>query len=129
MTKFLFAIFLLMPVFAWAKPNPADYPITVHVTSSRLVMECHSVLGIGRTLCSQQLYLSATINGKKFGLKAAGDDYQYILRLADYNAKMIPDGPPYPDDYAPREYEYRQQYEFLFSDGKTRKFSIVSEGE
>lgn len=86
-------------------------------------------MGIGRTLCSQALYLKVTIDGKKYGFKAAGDDYEFMLRLGDYKAKMIPDGPPYADDYAPREYEYRQQYEFLFSDGKTRKFTVVEESE
>jgi hypothetical protein len=127
MKKVLFTILFLVPALAWGKPHPEDYPIAVHVQSSRLVMECHSVLAMGRTLCSQSLYLNVLIGPKAFGFKAAGDDYEYVLRPGDYNAKMLTDDPDM--DNPPGAYEYRQRYEFLFPDGKTRKFSVVSESE
>jgi hypothetical protein len=128
MKKVLFAILFLAPALAWAKPHPEDYPIVVHVQSSRLVMECRSVLTMGRTLCTQNLYLNVQIGGKAFGFKAAGDDYQYVLHTGDYKAKMLNDDPADPDN-PPGAYEYRLKYEFLFPDGKTRKFAVVSESE
>ena len=127
MKKVLITILFLAPAFAWGKPHPEDYPIAVHVQSSRLVMECHSVLAMGRTLCNQSLYLNVKIGQKAFDFKAAGDDYEYVLRPGDYNAKTLTDDPD--KDNPPGAYEYRQRYEFLFPDGKTRKFSVVSESE
>ena len=90
-------------------------------------MECRSVLTLGRTLCSQSLYLNVLIGGKAFGFKAAGDEYEYVLHAGDYKAKTLTDDPD--KDNPPGAYEYRLKYEFLFPDGKTRKFSVVSESE
>ena len=125
MKKALFAILFMLPALAWAKPKPADYTLTVHVQSSRLVQEC-SDWGLGRTACGRSLYLNVVIDGKKYELYGGGDDY--LLRLGDYKAKLLPDDSSTSDN-PPPAYEYRPSYEFLFPDGKTRKFSVVSESE
>jgi hypothetical protein len=51
-----------------------------------------------------------------------------LLRIGDYKAKLLPeeqrDG-----DIPLGSYEYRRRYEFLFPDGRTRKYTVVGESE
>lgn len=124
MKKAIFAILLMVPVLAWAKPKPADYTLTVHVQSSRMVLACDMFLDhVG---CGKSLHLNVVIDGKKYELDAG--DYDYLLRLGDYKAKLLPDDSS-DGENPPAAYEYRRKYEFLFPDGKTRKFSVVGESE
>lgn len=109
----------MVPALVWAKPKPTDYTITVHVQSTRSVLEC-----AGRPVCITALYLNVVIDGKKYKLET--DDYDYLLRLGDYKAKLLPDDSS-ANRNPPAAYEYRQKYEFLFPDGRTRKFSVVGE--
>ena len=124
MKKALFAILFMASVLAWAKPKPTDYTLTVHVQSSRLVLACDQ--GLGGTFCGRRLYLNVAIDGKKYELDGGGDDY--LLRLGDYKAKLLPDDSS-DSDNPPPAYEYRRKYEFLFPDGRIRKFSVVGESE
>ena len=114
----------IVSALAWAKPKPTDYTLTVHVQSSRLVLECDEVLG--RTVCGRSLYLNVVIDGKKYELYGGSNDY--LLRLGDYNAKLLPDDSSASDN-PPPAYLYRGKYEFLFPDGRTHKFSVVGESE
>jgi len=112
-TTFLATLLLALAWSAPAAPNPADYTITVHVRSSRLVN-----MFAGKDAFLAQ-YLTVSINGKKYELEAAGGSR---LRLGDYKAKVEKDN-------SPRPYEYDRAYEFLFADGSTRKYWVVGEEE
>lgn len=104
------ALAFLLPATAFAAtPNPAEYAVVVHVTSSRTV-ETHD--GISQDL-------TATIDGRRVELEGAITHLD-VLRTGDYNAKLIK------QDEA-HAYEYRWVYEFLFADGKTRSFAVVGE--
>lgn len=109
MKKLAFLLFLFCAgVFGQSKPQ--DYPITVHVTASRIVEEAWF-----KDSRSMQK-LNATIDGKKYELESNSNSL--LLRIGDYKAKLIEDQPR-------NGYELRQVYEFQFVDGKTRKFVVV----
>jgi hypothetical protein len=119
MKKVLIALLLLMPALVWAEkpaPNPADYTITVHVQSSKL--QCSPY-----TTCPElpRQLLSVLSEGKKYQLQSSGVQFE-LLRVGDYKAKISFDETKLP-------YEYMRVYEFLFPDGKTRKFAVVGEEE
>ena len=116
MRKVLLAILLLSPVLAGAeKPalNPSDYAIVVHVQSSRLVDICNA----GTCVWVQKL--AVVIDGKKYEIRdpAARVD---LLRTGDYKAKML-------KEETTRPYEYQRTYQFMFVDGKTRRYEVVGE--
>lgn len=118
MKKIALLIPLLLATYSWAAPNPDDYSINVHVTSSRWIME--------PTLLSPKPYqkLDVIINGKKYELEAATtlianlEAGVTLLALGDYKAKLI-------RDQHKTTYEASQTYEFLLPDKKTRKFIVV----
>ena len=114
MKKLLLALLILAPAISPAEtgPNPADYTVAVHVQSSR--SDCT------RGGCTQRL--TAVIEGKKYRLEAYSQFAFKLLRTGDYKAKIVKDSKPVP-------YEYSRDYEFLFSDGRTRKYSVVGETE
>lgn len=117
MKKVLFAFLLSTPALAWAakpQPNPADYTIAVHVERSRMPMIC--VQG----LCYFLQDLDVVIDGKKIELESGR--VMDLLRVGDYKAKIVKDETAQP-------YEYNRVYEFLFTDGKTRTYSVVGEQE
>ena len=125
MNKALFAFLLLMPVLSWAKPKPADYTIAVHVQSSHVFSYCYDILG--HPTCETNQHLIAVIDGKKYELDSNGY-YDVLLRTGDYKAKLLPDEQR-DGDIPLGDYEYRRKYEFLFPDGKTRKYTVVGESE
>ncbi len=125
MKRALFVFLLLMPVLSWAKPKPTDYAITVHVQSSHVVSMCNDILG--HPNCEKKQHLSALIDGKKYELDSNGD-LDVMLRTGDYKAKLLPDEQRI-GDIPLGDYEYRRRYEFLFPDGKTRKYTVVGESE
>src|SRR5450432_807837 len=104
MKKTLAVVILLFSAFAWAgsNPNPTDYSLNVHVSSSRNAER-------------NSLRLMATIDGKKIELSGFGP---VLLIPGDYKAKLI-------RDVHKNAYDSFQIYEFLFSDGKTRKYFLV----
>ena len=113
MKTLLFALLLFVPVFCWAgtEPNPGDYTIAVHVQSSRLVGQDGNIQR-----------LSVTIDGKKYKLEAISQPRYDLLRVGDYKARVVKDD-------ASRSYEYFRAYQFLFPDGKTRRYTVVGESE
>ena len=117
MKAVFFAIGMLAPALAGAAPNPAEYPIAVHVQASRLVSECDSALN--HVACGKKLHVNAVIEGKKYELDGGIDDH--LLHLGDYHAKIT-------QDYDGGS-EYRREYELLFPDGTKRKFSVIGETE
>ena len=120
MKRVIFAILLIAPTLALAqKPNPADYTIAVHVQSSRLVEFCTDVTR-GSNICIWEQQLSVTIDSKKYELQSG--NAKALLRVGDYKAKII-------EDKSEHTYEYARTYEFLFPDGKTRKYFVVGETE
>jgi hypothetical protein len=101
-------VLLLAATLAPAAPAPDDYSINVHVTSSYL-------LGGGGQ------GLDVIIHAKKYQL--GGDPRGgSLLALGDYKAKLV-------KDEHPSAYEARQEYEFLFSDNKTKKFIVIGQSE
>ncbi len=127
MKRALIAILFLAPTLAWGKPKPADYTLVVHVQSSDLVTWCYEVLG--HPFCETKQHLNVVIGGKKYELNGNDDD-NGVLRTGNYKARMLTgDDSDIPE--APRAYEIYNTdgYEFLFPDGKSRKYSIVGESE
>jgi hypothetical protein len=103
----LFSV-LLFSAVAWAAdPNPAEYTINVHVSSSRMVMNASPAF-------SQEL--DVVIEGKRYELLATNPNA--LLALGDYKAKLV-------KDEHRTAYDSFQVYEFLFPDKKTRKFTVV----
>jgi len=106
--KRLALLVLLFSALAWAAdPNPAEYTVNVHVSSSRMVMQTPPAF-------SQEL--DVIIDGKRYELLAFNPNV--LLALGDYKAKLV-------KDEHPNAYDSYQVYEFLFPDKKTRKFTVV----
>jgi hypothetical protein len=117
--KYIAALLLLfVSASATAKdkgtPNPADYPITLHVVSSRLYDVCTSN-------CVWVQHIVVTMDGKKYELSDTEVRHD-LLRLGDYKAKII-------KDEQGHTFEYERDYEILFPNGETRKFVVVGESE
>jgi len=115
--KITVAILLLLFACTWAgskpnptEPNPADYTTTVHVSA------CHLSFVSLSTLQN----LDVVINGKAYQLQAISNDG--VLALGDYKAKLV-------QDVHKTAFESSQTYEFLFSDMKVRKFSVIGQSE
>jgi hypothetical protein len=122
MKKTALLIPLLLAAYSWAAPNPDEYSINVHVSSSRWFME-PSLLGgpIPREK------LDVIIDGKKYELEASAfranlEAGVTLLEPGDYKAKLI-------QDQHKTTYEASQAYEFLLPDNKTRKFIVVGRTE
>jgi hypothetical protein len=112
MKKLAFVVLTLCAALAWAgaEPNPADYTISVHVSSARVN---------GRGL----IRLKVTLDGKKCELEGL-DGENSLLKPGDYKAKMIP--AKVKDVHT---YDVYGAYEFLFPDMKTRKYGLVGISE
>jgi hypothetical protein len=110
MKKAVFALVFLCAACAYAasNPNPADYNLSVHVSSSSLDPDTPA-------------HLTVTIQGKTYELRALFAT-SGILALGDYKAKLA-------KDEHKSSYESLQVYEFLFPDGKTRQFLVVGMSE
>jgi len=121
--EFLIAILLLTPVLAHAKwkPNPADYPVPIHVHSSELAVGCRVFIG-GCGLELKQ-HLNVVIDGKKYEMNNTGFADAPLL-TGDYKAKLLDEDSPSKYN-PPKSYEYHLKYEFLFPDGETRKYVVV----
>jgi hypothetical protein len=92
------------------KPNPADYPVMVHVVGSQ-----------GSSLSLYQ-HVEAIIDGKQVELQGAG---RGLLALGDYQAQPKPGVQP-PKN--PNGHDTYQAYELLFSDGTTRYYEVIGLG-
>jgi hypothetical protein len=112
MHKLTLPVLLLLSTFAQASdPKPADNTVTIHVSATRIAFGGHG--------SSQDL--DVVIDGKKYELLSELGLNQ-LLALGDYKAKLVR------DDHR-NTYDSYQVYEFLFPDGKTRKFDVVGQSE
>jgi hypothetical protein len=102
----LIFMLLLIPL-AGATTDPTDYPVTVHVSSSRFLWNT----GV--------LEVDAVIDGKKYLLVGP---YNGVLSPGDYKAKLV-------KDEHKTSYDTKQTYEFLFPDNKTRNYDVVGQSE
>jgi hypothetical protein len=113
-------VLLFSCTLAFAASNSADFPINVHVTTSRLLN-----YGSGSNLNVFQ-ELDVIIDGKKYELQG---DALYATRTAwgliargDYKARLI-------NDVHRTDYLSHQTYELIFSDGRTLKFDVIAQIE
>ncbi|MGD0467992.1 MAG: hypothetical protein ABSA54_06435 [Terriglobales bacterium] len=108
MKKITLAI-LLFSALAWAggDPNPAEYTVNVHVSSSNIDLNGTQMLDV-------------VIDGKKYELRSELP-IRRLLTLGDYKAKLVT------KDHK-TAYESFQVYEFLFPD-KTRQYDVVGQTE
>jgi hypothetical protein len=111
MKKIALVVLLLLPAFAWADPNPVDYTIDVHVSSSHLDVDQ------GGKITTVTQRLEVTIGGKKYELEATRNGAK-LLALGDYKARLV-------QDQHKTSYESWQIYEFLFPDKKTGQYAVV----
>jgi len=107
--KIAVAVLMLSSALAWAgtTANPAEYTINVHVSASYIVRE-------------RDQQLNVVIDGKKYELESPG--VGMLLALGDYKAKVV-------RDEHKEAYDSLKVYEFMFSDQKTRKFTVVGQVE
>jgi hypothetical protein len=103
-------ILLLLATLASGAPNPDEYSINVHVSSSYFLAGGF-VQG-----------LKVLIDGKKYELRSGGASTSALLALGDYKAKLVK------DDHK-TTYESSQEYEFLFPDKKTKRFYVAGQTE
>ena len=99
-------ILLSLATLALATPPPNDYTINVHVTSSYIL--------------NGDQGLDVLINAKKYQL--GGPLKGGLITLGDYKAKLVKDEHQTP-------YLSTQEYELLFPDNKTRRFSVRGQSE
>lgn len=106
---------LLFSVVAWPQqPNPADYPLTMHVVRSYLV---HSGGYRGETYQE----LDVLVDGKKLQLEALSKHYG-LFEVGNYKARL--------KQSVEEHGHFRNQlYEFLFPDNKRETFEVVGESE
>ena len=110
MKRAILLVAVMLSTLAPATPAPGDYQIKVHVTSTR-IFSAHDY---------RQLELDVVIDGTKYRLQ--DNDNGYLLAPGDYKAALI-------EDKHNTAYESLRRYEFLFPDGKTRKFWVVGQSE
>ena len=81
MKKIAIALLFLFSTFAWAAAdtNPAEYTVSVHVSTSRMVL--------GNSLADVQT-LNVVIEGKKYELRSDSRP-NALLALGDYKAKIV----------------------------------------
>jgi len=115
MKKVLIAMLFMLPALACAEKKPVqntrDYTIAVHVQSSYSNKESIPYY--------QQI--NVIIGGKHYELEAIVP-YGNVLPVGDYMARITL-------DKINPDHEYSRQYELLFSDGTTRKYTVVGESE
>ncbi|MGC9292168.1 MAG: hypothetical protein ACP5EP_05520 [Acidobacteriaceae bacterium] len=114
--KKILVLFILLPVCSWAATTPEQYTINVHVISCLWYLEPFNQGP------EPVLRLDVIIGGKKYKLEAQTYFKARLLVLGDYKARLIKDVHPTP-------YWFSQTYEFLFPDGKTKKFVVVGQSE
>jgi hypothetical protein len=100
------------------KANPADYPLAVHVSASEYALPMNGLNEI----------VTATIDGKHYQLQGPASSAKIfshgngLINPGDYQAKLTA-------DEHKTSYESLQQYEILFPDGTTRRFSVIAQSE
>ncbi len=108
MKKVAFVVLVFCSALAWAgsEPNPADYTISVQVSSSRV-----NSRGLIR--------LKVILDGKKYELEGI-DAESSLLVPGDYKARTLP--LKVKDVHT---YDVYGNYEIIFPDKKTRRYALV----
>jgi hypothetical protein len=108
MKKIALAVLLLCSASVWAgsEPNPADYTINVHVSSSHVNSR-------------GAIRLKVLLDGKKCELEGI-DVENSLLVPGDYKAKTLP--LKVKDVHT---YDVYENYEIIFPDKKTRRYALV----
>jgi len=88
--------------------NPADYPLTLHVT--------HAFL----SGALNELRLDAVVNGKNLQLQS--QDHSGLLHVGDYKARLV-------KDEENKGGWFTVTYELLLADGTHWFFNVVAESE
>jgi hypothetical protein len=111
MNKILLALLLLstFPLIA-APPNPAGYPITVHVVYSR------------SPISGGEQRIDVLIDGQPVELTSNASG---VLKLGDYPARISPKVNA-PKSWSP--YDLYKGYDFLMPDGKARTYYVTAMG-
>jgi len=111
MKKFALAICLLFAstICAHAKtpPNPASYPITIHVTGSHLVPQNGE----------DREHLDVVIDGQRYELRSTDPGKTWVFRLGDYKARLTAS--------QSTPYDFFYMYELLLPDNSTRQFQVI----
>lgn len=104
MPDWLLAFVLLFSgsVGAAAPTKPSEYNINVHVSAYQ--------------------HLDVTIDGRKYELESVLG-VRGLLMPGEYKARLLT------DEHGQGGYDSRQEYEFQFSDKRTRDFLVVGQSE
>jgi hypothetical protein len=98
------------------------------VQSSQLVSVCHDDIR-GRSSCEIKQHLSVVIDGKKYEINSKENCYA-VLKTGDYKARLLGSHERFPVVSPDYETSYAStSYEFLFPDGKTRRYLVVGVSE
>jgi hypothetical protein len=124
MKKTVFSLLLLCATSAFASPDPADFPETLHVTNSHLVFNPS-----GHDPVPHQ-QLNVIVGGKKYELygtsiSAISDAVAIpagVLPVGDYKAKLIQ------ENWKPAYLLFRS-YQILLPDGKTITLRVIGQDE
>ncbi len=119
MKKLALALLLLLSATAFAatdKPNPADFPIKVHVITSS------SRYQYNENLTVPQQILETTVDGQPTEITAIS---MGVLALGDYPARISTKvhGP-----HNPNTYDIYRAYDLLMPDGTTRTYTVTRLG-
>lgn len=119
MKKLALAFLLLLSTTAFAatdKPNPADFPIKVHVITSSSRFQFDGSLTI-----AQQI-LETTVDGQPTEITGIS---MGVLALGDYQARISTGvhGPHHPNTY-----DIYRGYDLLMPDGTTRTYTATRLG-
>lgn len=122
MKKVPLAVLLLCSAAAWSQQaSPTDYPISVHVVSSTLVLRA---LGTRSQEVTERLRV--VVSGKNYELEGKAPIISGgrpgVIAPGDYKAKLK-------DDVHKGSYLTNQEYEILFPDGSNATFTLTSESE
>jgi hypothetical protein len=100
------------------KPNPADFTVKVHVTSSGTSVIC----GGGGSLCASYQVLETVIDNQPVELKCWLSGNPSVLTLGDYSARLSSavHGP----SKNPNSYDIYRGYDLLLPDGAARTCTV-----
>jgi hypothetical protein len=109
---------LVMPARAEGQTNPGDYKLKIHVSAAEYAPSS-----------TLQQILTVVIDGKHYRMIGPTSSARMfsgngtgLLNPGDYKGKLV-------EDTHKSSFESIQSYELLLPDGKTRKFSVIMQGE
>jgi len=108
------AFLFLCSSLAWAIPGETDYNINVHVSATRMVLECNS--------SGHHQKLNVVIDDKRYELESI-EAPNSLLMLGDYKARLLK------DLHGAGTYDSWRVYEFSLPDKRKRQFLVVGQSE